>query len=97
MTVLVQGISEQALLQRLPDRLRTSLQVLDEYSMQTFPPQEISVSRIDSFKGLENEAIILVGLPQQPKHSNLTAESYVAMSRARSVLSIIYVEQCDAV
>jgi len=96
-TVLVQGISEQALLQRLPDRLRTSLQVLDEYSMQTFPPQEISVSRIDSFKGLENEAIILVGLPQQPKHSNLTAESYVAMSRARSVLSIIYVEQCDAV
>lgn len=96
-TVLVYGLSEKALLDALPERLRNRVVLLDEFSMQTFPPSQISVSRIDSFKGLENEAIILVGLPPKIDQPALNVQAYVAMSRARSVLSIIYLDQGDAV
>jgi len=89
-TVLVYGISEKVLLQKLPDRLRNRLVILDEFSMQSFPPHKISLSRIDSFKGLENEAVIIVGIPEKIMKLEVRANAYVAMSRARSVLSIIY-------
>lgn len=96
-TVLVYGLSEKALLDALPERLRNRMVLLDEFSMQTFPPSQISVSRVDSFKGLENEAVILVGLPHKIDQPALNVQAYVAMSRARSVLSIIYLDQGDAV
>jgi len=89
-TVLFYGIDEQTLLKHIPGNLRNKLVLLDEFSMQTFPPQGISLSRVDSFKGLENEAIILIGLPQDITDSETRANAYVAMSRARSVLSIIH-------
>lgn len=89
-TVLFYGVDEQILVRHLPDRLGNRLVVLDEFSMQAFPPQGVSLSRVDSFKGLENEAIILVGLPQEILNPETRANAYVAMSRARSVLSVIY-------
>lgn len=89
-TVLCYGENEKTLLELLPDKLRERLVLLDEYSMQSFPPKQISMSRIDSFKGLENEAIILAGIPQVIADPRVRAQTYVAMSRARSVLSIIY-------
>ncbi|MFC2993406.1 NERD domain-containing protein [Halomonas tibetensis] len=89
-TVLLYGVDEKAFLEQLPDRLRNKLVLLDEFSMQSFPPQGVSLSKIDSFKGLENEAVILVGMPQEINNLGSKAQAYVAMSRARSVLSIIY-------
>jgi hypothetical protein len=58
--------------------------------MQNFPPNNISYSEIGNFKGLENEAIILVGMPSAFQDHDSLARAYVAMSRARSILSIIY-------
>ena len=51
---------------------------------------KVGFARIDEFKGLENEAIIVVDLPAPPKVSGGSAAHYVAMSRARSVLSLIH-------
>ena len=47
-------------------------------------------ARIDEFKGLENEAIIVVDLPASDETSRDSAAHYVATSRARSVLSLVY-------
>jgi len=74
----------------LPARAREQITVLDEYAMQSFPPAKISFSLIKNFKGLENEAIIVVGLPRLSDKPDLRAEHYVAMSRAKALLSIIY-------
>lgn len=63
---------------------------LDEYSVKNFPGQQISFAKIGDFKGLENEAIILVDLPPPNREDGNIAAHYVAMSRARSVLSLIY-------
>ena len=62
---------------------------LDEYSMREIPGDRVGFARIGEFKGLENEAIIVVDLPAPEGTSRTSAEHYVAMSRARSVLSLI--------
>lgn len=77
---------------RLPISQHEQIAVLDEYSMQNFPPTKMSFSRIKDFKGLENEAIIVIGLPPPTENSDLLSEYYVAMSRAKALLSIIYVK-----
>jgi hypothetical protein len=76
----------------LPEKLRKKIHILDEYSMRTFPPNGISFSEIGSFKGLENEAIIVVDLPLPGNDKQLKSMHYVAMSRARALLSIIAIE-----
>ena len=63
---------------------------LDEYSMREMPGDKVGFARIEDFKGLENEAIIVVDLPAPAGADRKLAEHYVAMSRARSVLSLIY-------
>ena len=50
---------------------------------------KVGFARIDEFKGLENEAIIVVDLPVSDEVRGGSAAHYVAMSRARSVLSLI--------
>lgn len=94
-TVLYYGVDEKKLVEQLSEKVRNRLIVLDEFSMQAFPPQGVSFSRVDSFKGLENEAIILIGIPQQIMAPEIRANAYVAMSRARSVLSVIYLVEND--
>ena len=94
---------------RLPWELLRDIVVLDPWAMRHFPPQAMSFARIHEFKGLENEAVIVIDLPQprleyrtafapqsslksqSNRYSGLTAH-YVAMSRARSLLCIIYTD-----
>lgn len=74
----------------LPDTLVKSIAVLDEYSARHFPPNQLSFSEISAFKGLENEAVIVVDLPEPCPGATDQVLHYVGMSRARAVLSIIY-------
>ena len=72
-----------------PDAARR-VRRLDEYSMRSIPGDKVGFARIDEFKGLENEAIIVVDLPAPSEANGDGAAHYVAMSRARSVLSLIH-------
>lgn len=63
---------------------------LDEYSMRRIPGGKVGFARIDEFKGLENEAIVVVDLPPPKRGDGNESAHYVGMSRARSVLSLIY-------
>ena len=75
----------------LPDDAVGRIRRLDEYSMRRLPGDKVGFARIEEFKGLENEAIVVVDLPLPacvPEGNE--AAHYVAMSRARSVLSVIY-------
>ena len=60
--------------------------------MRATPSNKIGFARIDEFKGLENQAIIVIDLPASGDAGRNSAENYVAMTRARSVLSIIQTE-----
>ena len=72
-----------------PDAARR-VRRLDEYSMRDAPGDRVGFARIGEFKGLENEAIVVVDLPAPDGTDRRSAEHYVAMSRARSVLSLIH-------
>jgi hypothetical protein len=74
----------------LPERWLRQIAVLDEYSLRTFPVSSISFASIANFKGLENEAIIVVDLASPLAEGKDTVEHYVAMSRARALLSLIW-------
>lgn len=72
---------------RLPPALAAGIAVLDEYALRTFPPSRISFAGISAFKGLENEAVIVTDLPRPTAP---TPWHYVALSRARTCLTVIY-------
>lgn len=88
-TILLDSIDVNYFLEKSSSKIRNKLIVLDEYSMSSFPPAGISISNISNFKGLENEAIIVVGAPKEILSPVDRAKTYVAFSRARSLLSII--------
>ena len=73
----------------LPEKIRREIRVLDDFSLRNFPSVKTSFAEIANFKGLENEAIIVIDLPMPTKGSTHQLLHYVAMSRARSVLSLI--------
>jgi len=68
------------------------LAVLDEYAVAAPPGDRVGFARIDEFKGLESEAVIVVDLPVPRRGGGSLALHYVAMSRARAVLSVIYLD-----
>ena len=72
-----------------PDAARR-VRSMDEYSMRKIPGDKVGFARIEEFKGLENEAIVVVDLPALNGEDRNEAAHYVAMSRARSVLSLIH-------
>lgn len=72
---------------RLPASRINSLVVLDEYALRRFPPSTLSFAEISAFKGLENEAVIVLDLPRPTVPTPL---HYVALSRARTCLTVIY-------
>ena len=75
----------------MPAVAASRIRRLDEYSMRRMPGDKIGFARIGEFKGLENEAILVVDLPAPANGPDGNrAAHYVAMSRARSVLSLIY-------
>ncbi|MBK5939093.1 NERD domain-containing protein [Halochromatium roseum] len=77
---------------RLAGKHAAGLIELDEFALRHFPPAKVSFAEIASFKGLENEAVILVDLPQTSSAPRSVADQYVGMSRARSLLIIIVSE-----
>ena len=74
----------------MPGDAASRVRRLDEYSMRRIPGDKVGFARIDEFKGLENEAVVIVDLPAPNKADENQAAHYVAMSRARSVLSLIH-------
>ena len=76
----------------LPAGPRSRIAVLDEYSMRSFPPSAISFAEIAHFKGLENEAVVVIDLPDPLTDPNPGPNHYVGMSRARAVLSLVFSE-----
>jgi len=79
---------------RLPLKYTRQINVLDEFSMRNFPPPKISFAQIFQFKGLENEAVIIVDLPPPDDPETNCSLYYIAMSRPRAVLSIIFASKC---
>ena len=74
----------------LPDKLASSIAILDEYAARQFPPDKLSFGEIAAFKGMENEAVIVVDLPKPLPETDDHVLHYVGMSRARALLSVIY-------
>ena len=75
--------------------MASRIQRLDEYSMRTTPGNKVGFARIDEFKGLENQAIIVIDLPASHDTGRHSTEHYVAMTRARSVLSLIQTDYSE--
>ena len=74
----------------LPSGLRESVCVLDEFSIRSFPPKSMSFAEIRAFKGLENEAVILIDLSRSEVSPDYVGLCYVGMSRPRASLSIVW-------
>jgi hypothetical protein len=70
----------------LPPKIASGIIELDEFSLRDFPPKSVSFAEIENFKGLENEAVILIDLPRDADAPRLVTDTYVGMSRARSLL-----------
>lgn len=82
---------EESSISFLPDKMQKDILKLDDYSVRSFPVSGISFSEIKNFKGLENEVIIVVDLIHPDKlEKKSKVEHYVAMSRARALLSVIW-------
>lgn len=77
---------------RLSGKHAAGLIELDEFALRHFPPAKVSFAEIASFKGLENEVVILVDLCQTSTGPRSIADQYVGMSRARSLLIMIFLE-----
>jgi hypothetical protein len=91
-TILSPLSFEKSLVSTLPELLRHKIIKLDDFSIRSFPVEGISFAEIKNFKGLENEVIIVIDLIE-PKNIEKTADKvhhYVAMSRARGLLCVIW-------
>ena len=75
----------------LSEKNQKKISQLNEFSIKTFPDSndKISFATISEFKGLENDVIIVIDLEKPKDEMNKTLH-YVAMSRARSLLILIY-------
>lgn len=73
----------------LPPRWQKTISVLDSASPLNATRQSIGFAQIQDFKGLENEAIVLIDLPATSSSPYWRPLHYVGMSRARVVLSMI--------
>lgn len=76
----------------LPRPLAGEITELDEYSLLDFPPKRISFARIGQFKGLENEAVIMIDQPRPAASADASPDHYVGMSRARSLLIVVFAD-----
>ncbi len=81
---------ENSSINMLPSKWRSRIRKLDEYSMRDFPSEGIGFANIRDFKGLESDAIIVIDLPPPNNKEKTHPYHYVAMSRARSLLYLIY-------
>jgi superfamily I DNA/RNA helicase len=77
---------------RLAPGLASSIVLLDGYALRDFPPPAISFAEITAFKGLENEAVILIDLARPTSPDATMSLHYVGLSRARTCLTVIYAD-----
>lgn len=70
--------------------LQHEMQVLDEYAMQSFPPNAISLTTVEAFKGLENTAVILCLNERIIGAEQSLLLRYVGMSRAKVLLHVFF-------
>ena len=89
-TILSPFAYEESVVADLPNIYKSAVQKLDEYAFRNFPGGNITFSTIADFKGLENEAIILVDLIAPDACDGDIANHYVGMSRAKSFLALIW-------
>lgn len=87
-TILSPSFLNESIVKLLPPKWQQVIQSLDSYAIRNFPLDSVSFARISDFKGLENDAIIVVDIPKSKLSENLTFH-YVAMSRARAYLAVI--------
>lgn len=76
----------------LPRTLAANITELDDFALLDFPPKRISFAEIGHFKGLENEAVLLIDLPRPSATAEAVPDHYVGMSRARSLLIVIFTD-----
>jgi hypothetical protein len=91
-TILSPLAYEKSSVAALPEQQRRKVIKLDDFSIRSFPIGGISFSEIKNFKGLENEVIIVIDLvdPSTPREQSEKTNHYVAMSRARGLLCLIW-------
>jgi len=77
----------------LKESLKREITILDEYALRNIPLSRITFAEIANFKGLENEAVIVIDLHPPVFGEKRQAMHYVAMSRARALLSLIFIAQ----
>jgi hypothetical protein len=65
---------------------------VDTGEYENFPPDNISFSTVEDFKGLENRFIVLVDIDDIDGSAETMSSVYVAMSRARVALCTILSE-----
>ena len=58
----------------LPRPIVSQILILDDYALRGFPPERISFAEIGNFKGMENEAVIVVDLPEPSSHAASRAD-----------------------
>lgn len=75
----------------LAETMGTSISVLDDSSPGNLGRQTVGFAQIADFKGLESEVIILIDMPRPGVDKELCSLHYVGMSRARALLSMIYI------
>jgi hypothetical protein len=86
----IREIVEESSVSLLEDSLKREILILDEYSLRNTPFRKTNFAEISNFKGLENEAVIIADIESPVPGVNPLTMHYVAMSRARAVLSLIY-------
>lgn len=74
--------------QNLSKNMQNKITELDSHSIQNFPPKNISFAKINEFKGLENEVIIVIDMLKPTDNNSL---HYVSMSRAKGLLVLIWI------
>ncbi|MDB4630984.1 NERD domain-containing protein [Pseudomonadales bacterium] len=90
LTILSPNGFKNSIASSLPESYKSNIKVLDEYSFRTFPGENTSFSTIANFKGLENDAIVVVDLISPDKYQGDLVNHYVGMSRAKSYLAVIW-------
>jgi len=83
---------QKSIVSTISAKLQQKIIKLDEFSVRSFSAQGIGFAKVINFKGLENEVIIVIDLINPNSIQTVTdkVEHYVAMSRARSLLCVLW-------
>ena len=88
-TVLSPLAFDESSVAAMPRDVSQRIRRLDGFSMRAVPGDTVGFARVDEFKGLENDAVIVIDLPDPRLWKRDPVSLYVAMSRPRSVLSLV--------